>query len=93
MLQVLSGLLLSIYILLHMDMSFVIVECIIEENVRTHYVRFLHANVCSVVFMIMLCHVCKRYYYGSYVKGNLWKSGVALLILVMRSAFLGYVIP
>lgn len=92
-LQIISRLLLSIYMLLHIDISFLTVESIIEENVGTHYVRFLHANVCSVVFIIILIHICKRYYNSSYTKSNLWKSGVVLLILVMRSAFLGYVIP
>jgi len=91
--QVISRLLLSIYILLHIDMSFIVVENIMEENVGTHYVRFLHANICSVVFMVILVHLSKRYYMLSYMKGNLWKSGTLLLILVMGSAFLGYVIP
>lgn len=92
-LQVISRLLLSIYILLHIDISFFTVENIMEENVGTHYVRFLHANVCSIVFIVILIHICKRYYNSSYTKSNLWKSGVLLLILVIGSAFLGYVIP
>ena len=92
-LQVVSRLLLSIYMLLHMDISFNTVQIIIEENVGTHYIRFLHANVCSIVFMVLLLHLRKRWYYQSYNKRNLWKSGTLLMILVMRSAFLRYVIP
>jgi ubiquinol-cytochrome c reductase cytochrome b subunit len=91
--QVFSRLLLSIYILLHMNMSFDTVELLIEENIGTHYLRFIHANVCSIVFFVILFHIGKRYFIASYTKSNLWKSGTLLLILVIGSAFLGYVIP
>jgi quinol-cytochrome oxidoreductase complex cytochrome b subunit len=69
--QVLTGLILSIYVVMLVNISFEVVELLIENNVRIHYVRFLHANICSVVFMVILIHASKAFWFGSYVKGNL----------------------
>lgn len=91
--QVVSRLILSIYVVILVNISFGVVELLIENNVRMHYVRFIHANICSVVFIVLLIHASKRFWFGSYVKGNLWKSGGVLLVLVMGAAFLGYVLP
>lgn len=92
-LQVFSRLLLSIYVVMLVDSSFGVVELLMENNVRIHYVRFIHANICSVVFIVLLIHASKRFWFRSYVKGNLWKSGGLLLVLVMGAAFLRYVLP
>lgn len=92
-LQVVTRLLLSIYVIMLVDMSFSVVELLMENNVGIHYVRFLHANICSVVFMVLLIHASKRFWFGSYVKGNLWKSRGLLLVLVIGAAFLRYVLP
>lgn len=92
-LQVLTRLLLSMYVVILVDMSFSVVELLIENNVGMHYVRFLHANICSVVFIVLLIHASKGFWFRSYVKGNLWKSGSLLLVLVIGAAFLGYVLP
>jgi len=64
-----------------------------ENNIGIHYVRFLHANICSLVFIVLLIHASKRFWFGSYVKRNLWKSGRLLLVLVIGAAFLRYVLP
>jgi len=49
------------YIVILVDMSFRVVELLIENNVRMHYVRFLHANICSLVFIVILIHASKRF--------------------------------
>jgi ubiquinol-cytochrome c reductase cytochrome b subunit len=92
-LQVLTRLLLSMYVVMLVNISFDVVELLMENNVGIHYVRFLHANICSVVFIVLLIHASKGFWFGSYVKGNLWKSRGLLLVLVMRAAFLRYVLP
>jgi ubiquinol-cytochrome c reductase cytochrome b subunit len=81
------------YVVILVDMSFSVVELLMENNVGMHYVRFLHANICSVVFIVLLIHASKGFWFGSYVKGNLWKSGGLLLVLVIGAAFLRYVLP
>jgi ubiquinol-cytochrome c reductase cytochrome b subunit len=92
-LQVLTRLLLSMYVVMLVNISFDVVELLMENNVGMHYVRFLHANICSVVFIVLLIHASKGFWFRSYVKGNLWKSRSLLLVLVMRAAFLRYVLP
>lgn len=91
--QIITRLILSIYVIILVTDSFVVVEVLIENNVRIHHVRYLHANICSVVFMLMLLHIGKGFWMRSYTKSNLWKSGSLLLILTMGAAFLGYVLP
>lgn len=59
--QVVTGLVLSIYVVMLVNESFAVVELLIENNVRTHHVRFLHANICSVVFMLLLLHIGKGF--------------------------------
>ena len=44
------------------------------------------------LFLIFI-HICRRLYYNSYNKSALWASRVTILLLVIRSAFLGYVLP
>lgn len=93
LLQVITGVVLSIYIVILVGESFGVVELLMENNVGTHHVRYLHANICSIVFVLLLIHVGKGLWIRSYVKSSLWKSGSLLLILVMRAAFLRYVLP
>lgn len=91
--QVITGLMLSMYMVILVMESFGVVELLMENNVRIHHVRYLHANICSIVFLLLFMHVGKRFWMGSYTKSNLWKSGSLLLILVIRAAFLRYVLP
>lgn len=57
--------------------------------------RYLHANGASAFFIAVYMHVARGLYYGSY-KGprtDTWTVGVVILILMMGTAFLGYVLP
>ena len=46
-------------------------------------------------FLVIYPHICRGLYYGSYMKPReaLWCSGVVLLLLMMATAFTGYVLP
>lgn len=91
--QVFTRLMLSMYVVMLVDESFNVVENLMENNVGTHYVRYLHANLCSIVFILLLIHIGKRIWMRSYLKGNLWKSGRLLIMLSIGAAFLRYVLP
>jgi len=45
-------------------------------------------------FIVVFIHVGRGLYYGSYTKprGLVWTIGVIILILMMATAFLGYVL-
>lgn len=49
------------YVVMLVESSFRVVELLMENNVRIHYVRFVHANICSVVFIVLLVHASKGF--------------------------------
>lgn len=57
-------------------------------------VRYLHANGASAIFILLYCHMARGLYYQSYLtRPALWYSGVAIFLLMMATAFIGYVLP
>nr|WNH23802.1 cytochrome b [Carapus mourlani] len=56
-------------------------------------IRNVHANGASVFFICVYIHVARGLYYGSYLYKETWTVGVVLMILVMATAFVGYVLP
>merc|ERR1719410_67950 len=60
---------------------------------RGTFIRYMHANGASLFLLLMFLHVARRMYYNSSNKKSLWISGIVILLLSMRVAFLGYVLP
>nr|YP_009632690.1 cytochrome b [Rheodytes leukops]QBX97543.1 cytochrome b [Rheodytes leukops] len=56
-------------------------------------IRNMHANGASLFFMCIYLHIGRGIYYGSYLYNKTWNTGVVLLLLVMATAFVGYVLP
>jgi len=58
-------------------------------------VRYTHANVASFFFIFVYAHIARGLYYSSYKSPRVlvWNIGVIILILMMATAFLGYVLP
>ena len=59
------------------------------------FLRYVHANGASMFFIVVYSHIFRGLYYGSYMTPRklLWCSGVILFILMMATAFTGYVLP
>ena len=57
--------------------------------------RLTEPNGASMFFIVVYAHICRGLYYGSYMEPRelLWCSGVILLLLMMGTAFTGYVLP
>lgn len=57
--------------------------------------RYVHANGASMFFIVVYCHIFRSLYYGSYMHPRqlLWCSGVVIFLLMMATAFMGYVLP
>jgi ubiquinol-cytochrome c reductase cytochrome b subunit len=57
--------------------------------------RYIHANGASMFFIVTYIHMFRGLYYGSYKKPRelLWMIGVVILLLMMATAFMGYVLP
>jgi len=93
--QIISGLFLSMHYTADIDLAFSSVEFIMRDVKNGWLIRYIHANGASMFFIVVYAHICRGLYYGSYMKPReiLWCSGVVLLLLMMGTAFTGYVLP
>ena len=57
--------------------------------------RYVHANGASMFFLAVYIHIFRGLYYGSYKDPRevLWILGVIIFLLMMATAFMGYVLP
>jgi ubiquinol-cytochrome c reductase cytochrome b subunit len=71
------------------------VERIMRDVNYGWLLRYIHMNGASMFFMIIYVHIFRGMYYGSYKypRELLWMTGVALFLLLMATAFMGYVLP
>ena len=91
--QILTGLFLAIHYTPHIDLAFSSV-CHISRDVNYGWLlRSMHANGASWFFICLYLHVGRGLYYGSYIILETWNLGVLILILVIATAFIGYVLP
>ena len=71
------------------------VERIMRDVNYGWLLRYAHMNGASMFFIIIYIHIFRGMYYGSYKAPRelLWMSGVLLFLLLMATAFMGYVLP
>ena len=93
--QMVSGIFLAMHYSPNIDLAFSSVEYIMRDVKNGWLVRYIHANGASMFFILVYSHMCRGLYYGSYMKPRelLWCSGVFLFLLMMGTAFTGYVLP
>ena len=93
--QIISGVVLSMFYTPHVDLAFSSVEYIMRDVTNGWFIRYTHANGASMFFLVVYCHIFRGFYYGSYMRPRqaLWCSGVVLFLLMMGTAFTGYVLP
>ena len=91
--QIITGLFLSIHYTPHIDLAFSSVAHITRDVNYGWLMRNLHANGGSWFFICLYLHVGRGIYYGSYVYIEVWNIGVVILVLTMGAAFFGYVLP
>nr|YP_010583024.1 cytochrome b [Zorka agnesae]UGN61470.1 cytochrome b [Zorka agnesae] len=91
--QILSGLLLSMHYTANVEMAFYTVNHIMRDVNYGWLMRVVHANGASMFFMCLYIHTGRGIYYGSYKYVKTWMVGVVLMLLTMATAFLGYVLP
>lgn len=93
--QLISGLFLSMHYSPNIELAFSSVEYIMRDVPNGWLIRYVHANGASMFFIVVYLHIFRGLYYGSYMKPRetLWCSGVLLFVLMMGTAFTGYVLP
>ncbi|CAL6438267.1 unnamed protein product [Bathycoccus prasinos] len=59
------------------------------------FLRYMHANGASMFFIVVYLHLFRNLYYGSYASPReaVWILGVVILLLMILTAFIGYVLP
>lgn len=91
--QILTGLFLSIHYTAHVDLAFSSVIHISRDVNYGWLLRRIHANGASWFFICIYLHIGRGIYYGSFINIHAWNVGVILLLLTIATAFLGYVLP
>jgi len=93
--QILTGVSLAMHYTANIDLSFYLVEHIMRDINYGWLIRYIHSNGASMFFLFVYLHIGRGLYAGSYVypRSKLWNYGVLIYILMMGTAFLGYVLP
>nr|AFM54300.1 cytochrome b [Labeobarbus nedgia] len=91
--QILTGLFLAMHYTSDISTAFSSVTHICRDVNYGWLIRNIHANGASFFFICIYMHIARGLYYGSYLYKETWNIGVVLLLLVMMTAFVGYVLP
>nr|ABV64559.1 cytochrome b [Gymnothorax isingteena] len=91
--QILTGLFLAMHYTSDISTAFSSVAHICRDVNYGWLIRNLHANGASFFFICLYMHIARGLYYGSYLYKETWNIGVILILLVMMTAFVGYVLP
>ncbi len=93
--QILTGVVLAMHYTAHVDMAFDSVEKIMRDVNSGWLLRYMHANGASFFFIAVYLHIARGLYYGSYKAPReiIWILGVIIYLLMMATAFMGYVLP
>jgi quinol-cytochrome oxidoreductase complex cytochrome b subunit len=94
-LMIVTGIVLAMHYTPHTAMAFNSVERIMRDVNGGWLIRYLHMNGASFFFIAVYIHIFRGMYYGSYKKPRelLWILGVLIFLLMMATAFMGYVLP
>nr|WNH19630.1 cytochrome b [Microstoma microstoma] len=91
--QIVTGLFLAMHYTADISTAFSSVAHICRDVTYGWLIRNIHANGASFFFICIYLHIGRGLYYGSYLLKETWNVGVVLLLLVMMTAFVGYVLP
>lgn len=93
--QIATGIFLAMHYTPHVDLAFLSVEHIMRDVEGGWFLRYAHANGASMFFIVVYSHMFRGLYFGSYASPRelTWIAGVAILLLMIITAFIGYVLP
>ena len=93
--QIITGVTLAMHYNASVLEAFNSVEHIMRDVNNGWLIRYLHSNTASAFFFIVYIHIARGLYYGSYKAPRtlVWTIGTVIFILMIATAFLGYVLP
>lgn len=94
-LQVATGIFLAMHYKADASLSFDSIQHIMRDVNYGWLLRYMHSTGASAFFVVIYIHMARTLYYGSYraPRELLWWSGQGLLLLLMATAFMGYLLP
>jgi quinol-cytochrome oxidoreductase complex cytochrome b subunit len=95
LIQLLTGIALAMHYAPEVSMAFISVEHIMRDVNEGWVLRYLHANGASMFFIVVYAHIFKALFYSSFAfpRQLLWDVGVVILLIMIATAFMGYVLP
>jgi ubiquinol-cytochrome c reductase cytochrome b/c1 subunit len=93
--MIVTGIFLAMNYQPNAGLAFDSVERIMRDVNYGWLLRYVHANGATMFFIVTYIHIFRGMYYGSYKNPRelLWMIGVVILLLMMATAFMGYVLP
>nr|QQY98456.1 cytochrome b [Chrysaora quinquecirrha] len=92
-LQIITGIFLSMHYCADTSLAFSSITHIMRDVNYGFLLKYAHANGASLFFLCVYIHIARSLYYGGFLKKELWFSGVTIYIIMMATAFIGYVLP
>lgn len=93
--MIVTGIVLAMHYTAHTAYAFDSIERIMRDVNYGWLIRYVHMNGASAFFIVVFIHIFRGMYFGSYKSPReiLWILGVVILLIMMATAFLGYVLP
>nr|YP_010443359.1 cytochrome b [Lebertia trifurcilla]UTE89516.1 cytochrome b [Lebertia trifurcilla] len=93
MIQIVSGILLSMHYAPETSMAFESTIHITRDINSGWFMRMMHMNGASLFFILIYSHISRGLLFSSFKKKETWISGVFIILMLMGTAFMGYVLP
>ncbi|MGQ0559023.1 MAG: cytochrome b [Sphingosinicella sp.] len=95
LLQIVTGIVLAMHYVASSAEAFASTEHNMRNVNQGWFLRYLHANGASFFFLVTYIHIFRGLYFGSYKAPRevVWMLGLVILLLMMATAFMGYVLP
>lgn len=93
--QIITGIILAMFYNPNVLLAFNSIIDISNEIYYGWWVRYIHSNGASFLFFCVYIHMFRGLYYGSFIypRQYLWVSGAIIWILMIATAFFGYILP
>ncbi len=93
--QLVSGIFLAMHYKPDALLAFDSIQHIMRNVNYGWLIRYLHSTGASAFFAVIFIHIARTLYYGSYRRPRelMWWTGLVLLLLMMTTAFMGYLLP
>ncbi|MEP7222515.1 MAG: cytochrome b/b6 [Novosphingobium sp.] len=94
-LQIVTGIVLAMHYAADASVAFNSTEHIMRDVNWGWLMRYAHANGASAFFVVVYIHIFRGFYFSSYKapREMVWLLGVVIFLLMMATAFMGYVLP